>query len=90
MWANADISANDLYQGDMDAALAAIRMPTLIMPCDSDQYFPAEEALADAARMPGAQAVVLRSDWGHCAGGPGREAAAMAQLWPALSALLAR
>lgn len=90
MWVNADISANDLYHGDMDAALAAIRMPALIMPCDSDQYFLAEEALADAARMPDAQVVVLQSDWGHCAGGPGREAAAMAQLWAALSALLAR
>ena len=32
----------------------------------------------------------MQSEWGHCAGGPGREPAAMAQLWQGLRDLLAR
>lgn len=89
MWARADISDNPWLNGDMDAALASITMPTLIMPSLTDQYFLAEEAEADASRMPGAVYRPIRSDWGHCAGGPGREPLAMQQLFNALQDLLA-
>ncbi|MEE4282294.1 MAG: alpha/beta fold hydrolase, partial [Pseudomonadales bacterium] len=54
MWARADISDNAWFNGDMGAALAALQMPTLIMPSSTDQYFLAEESRADASRMPSA------------------------------------
>ena len=89
MWARADISDNLHFNGDRQAALAAIRMPCLIMPCVSDQYFLVEEARADAARIQSSKFFVMQSDWGHAAGGPGREASAMKQLYAALADLLA-
>ncbi len=90
MWAGADVAANPRFGGDHDAALAAIRAPALVMPCATDQYFLVHEAAAEAARMPRAEFRVMQSEWGHCAGGPGREPAAMAQLWQALGDLMAR
>lgn len=89
MWSRADISDNSRFNGDSQAALAAINMPCLIMPCSSDQYFLVEEAQADAARIQSARFSVMQSDWGHAAGGPGREANAMKQLYAALVDLLA-
>jgi homoserine O-acetyltransferase/O-succinyltransferase len=89
MWARADISDNARFNGNSDAALAALSMPVLIMPSSTDQYFLAEEALADGAQMPGAVCRILQSDWGHCAGGPGRERSAMEQLFAALGELVA-
>jgi homoserine O-acetyltransferase/O-succinyltransferase len=90
MWAQADIAANERFNGDHDAALRAITAPALLMPCATDQYFLVHESQAEAARMPRADFRILDSHWGHCGGGPGREAAAMAQLWQALRELLAR
>jgi len=90
MWAAADIAANPRFAGDHAAALAAIRAPALVMPCATDQCFLVHEAAAEAARMPQADFRVMQSEWGHCAGGPGRETAAMDQLWQALRELLAR
>ena len=39
--------------------------------------------------MPNAELRVIESVWGHCAGGPGREASAMTQLQAAVEDLLA-
>ena len=44
----------------------------------------------EAALIPGAELRVLESDWGHCAGGPGRSAAAMRQVFAAMAELLGR
>jgi len=90
MWAQADIAANARFGADRGAALGAITSPALVMPCATDQYFLVHESQAEAAQMPDADFRVLDSQWGHCAGGPGREPAAMAQLWQALHELLAR
>lgn len=89
MWARADISDNAVFNGNLEQALTALTMPTLVMPSTTDQYFLEEESAADAASMPGAIYQPLHSDWGHCAGGPGREAASMGQLFSALRQLLA-
>lgn len=80
MWAGADIAANPRFAGDRAAALAAIGAPALVMPCATNQYFLVHEAEAEAACMPQARFRVMQSEWGHCAGGPGREPAAMAQV----------
>lgn len=38
-WQHADVSANDLYSGELAAALGAIKARTVLMPCTTDRYF---------------------------------------------------
>lgn len=71
-WQNADISANSQYDGDLSAALRAIKARTLIMPCSTDLYFTQYDAAWEADQIPHAECCPLISDWGHCAGAPGR------------------
>lgn len=89
-WKSADISANTLYQGDMLAALGAIEAHAVIMPCTTDLYFTEQDATWEAAQMPNATCRPLYSDWGHCAGAPGRNPADTAQILSACAELLAR
>ncbi len=88
-WRHGDISANPVYAGRFEAALAALRMPTRIMPGSTDLYFTAEDATWEAARMPGARCTPLTSDWGHCAGAPGRNPVDTAAIMDACAELLA-
>jgi homoserine O-acetyltransferase len=67
---NADVSANELYRGDLDKALGAVRARTLVMPSESDLYFPVEDARREVARIPQAELVPIPSIWGHRAGNP--------------------
>ena len=60
--------------------LARITARAIIMPCKQDMYFVIEEALAEAAMVPGAEVRVIDSPYGHCAGAPG--------LYPAESAMV--
>lgn len=71
-WQQGDISANPQYAGDFTAALKAIKALTLVMPCSTDLYFTQQDACWEAQRMPNAECRPLISDWGHCAGAPGR------------------
>jgi homoserine O-acetyltransferase len=87
-WQHGDIAAMPGFDGDTSAALARIQARTVLMPSRTDLYFTTEDAAADAARIPGAQCCVLESDFGHCAGGPGREAASMTAIFDAMHGLL--
>ncbi|MEQ9121773.1 MAG: alpha/beta fold hydrolase [Alphaproteobacteria bacterium] len=69
-WTLSDISANDLYQGDLNRALGAIRARAMIMPSRTDLYFTPEDAEAEARRMPNAEFRPIESVWGHRAGNP--------------------
>lgn len=69
-WQHGDISANPLYQGDLDAALAAITAHSFIMPSATDLYFQVEDNRREVARMQKAELRVIDSDWGHRAGMP--------------------
>ncbi|WP_165855550.1 alpha/beta fold hydrolase [Marinobacter sp. JSM 1782161] len=85
VWQHADISAAaDAFED----ALARITMPTRILPCRSDLYFTEDDARREAALMPGAHVQVLDSDWGHIAGGPGRNPAVMRIVFDAVRAVL--
>ncbi len=69
-WDAADISANDPYDGDLAAALRAIKARVLLMPGDTDLYFRTAD---NAAELPFLAAAALRpipSIWGHRAGNP--------------------
>ncbi|MFN3581713.1 MAG: alpha/beta fold hydrolase [Pseudomonas sp.] len=87
-WKAADISTNELYHGDLPAALKAIQAKTLIMPCTTDLYFTEQDAAWEAAHISGARCVPLQSDWGHCAGAPGRNPQDTARILIACAELL--
>lgn len=69
-WQHADISANELYNGNLQKALAAITAHALIMPGATDLYFQVEDNRREVAAMRDAELRVIPSDWGHRAGMP--------------------
>jgi homoserine O-acetyltransferase len=69
-WEHADISANELYNGNLAQALAAITARSFIMPGATDLYFQVEDSRREVAAMPNAELRVIPSDWGHRAGMP--------------------
>ncbi|HEY2838322.1 MAG TPA: alpha/beta fold hydrolase [Pirellulales bacterium] len=71
-WQRSDVSDNDLYRGDIDRALGAIRATTLIMPSETDLYFTPEDSEAEAQRIPNARFLPIPSIWGHRAGNPAK------------------
>jgi homoserine O-acetyltransferase len=70
MWQHANISANELYGGDLDRALGAIEADAMIMPCETDLYFTVEDNRREVARMKRAELRPIPSIWGHRAGNP--------------------
>ncbi|HEY1794862.1 MAG TPA: alpha/beta fold hydrolase [Stellaceae bacterium] len=70
MWQHADISANELYHGDMENALGAITADAIVMPCETDLYFTVEDNRREVAQMPRAELRPIPSIWGHRAGNP--------------------
>ena len=69
-WQHADISANELYGGDLAKALGAITADAMVMPCETDLYFTVEDNRREVARMPRAELRPIPSIWGHRAGNP--------------------
>ena len=89
-WQQGNISDNPVFEVDYHAALAALNMPTRVMPSTTDLYFTVEDAQHDAHRMPGATLEALPSVWGHIAGGPGRERLSHQKVLAAARSLLKR
>jgi homoserine O-acetyltransferase/O-succinyltransferase len=71
-WKRCDISENDRFHGDLDAALGAIQALTLVMPGSHDMYFTPEDIESQAGRIPRAIYRPIRSIWGHRAGNPAK------------------
>src|SRR6266403_4714862 len=69
-WQHADISANELYNGDLKKALAAITADALVMPGETDLYFTVEDNRREVAQMLRAELRPIPSIWGHRAGSP--------------------
>jgi len=69
-WANSDISANDIYKGDLTKALGAIQARAIVMPSRTDLYFTATDSEAETRLMPNAEFRPIESIWGHRAGNP--------------------
>jgi homoserine O-acetyltransferase/O-succinyltransferase len=89
-WQHADISANELYGGDLDMALAAITADAMVMPSETDLYFTVEDNRCEVARMPHAELRPIPSIWGHRAGNPALNPADAAFIDKAVIELLAR
>jgi homoserine O-acetyltransferase len=69
-WQEADISANDLYAGDLPKALASISARVLLMPSATDLYFRVADNEAELTHLRTGQLAVIPSIWGHRAGSP--------------------
>jgi len=69
-WQNSDISANDLYRGDLQMALAGIQARVLLMPSATDLYFQTDDNRAELPHLKHATLVEIPSIWGHRAGNP--------------------
>jgi len=65
----ADVSANERYGGDFEAAMAAIRAEVLVMPGQTDLSFPPEDSGIEVALLRHGELRVIPSVWGHYAGG---------------------
>lgn len=72
-WQHGDISANDLYGGDLPRALAAIEARTLLMPGDHDLYFQVADNRMEMQHLRNAELVPIPSVWGHRAGHPANQ-----------------
>jgi homoserine O-acetyltransferase len=69
-WDAADISANNLYQGDLSLALRAIRARVLLMPGATDLYFRTADNEAELPFLTHGSLRPIPSIWGHRAGNP--------------------
>ncbi|OJD10600.1 hypothetical protein AJ78_08435 [Emergomyces pasteurianus Ep9510] len=71
-WQNGDISKQEPYNGNFEAALKGIKAKTLILPSKTDLYFPPEDSEYEVTHLqPGiGELDVFPSVWGHWAGGP--------------------
>jgi homoserine O-acetyltransferase len=69
-WQHADISDNPLYNGNLAAALRGIRARALVMPSETDLYFPVEDSRRNVAQMRNAQLLPIPTIWGHRVNNP--------------------
>ncbi len=67
-WETHDIGNTPGFGGDTRRALAAIRVPLLYMPSETDMYFPVGDARYEAGFMPTVTLAPIPSLWGHTAG----------------------
>lgn len=72
-WQSGDVSKQERYNGDFEAAMKGIKAKTLVLPAKTDLYFPPEDSEIEVENMrPGiGELKVFPSIWGHWAGGPG-------------------
>jgi homoserine O-acetyltransferase len=68
-WQTADIGANERFGGDYEAAMRAISAEAVIMPGQTDLYFPPEDSAAEVALLRNGRQETIPSIWGHYAGG---------------------
>ncbi|PSB56459.1 hypothetical protein C7B61_20560, partial [filamentous cyanobacterium CCP1] len=68
-WQNGNIGNTPGFDGNFEKALAAIKAKAIVMPCEKDLYFPPEDNAYEVKFMPNAELRVIKSVWGHFAGG---------------------
>jgi len=66
-WQHADISANERFRGDFNAALRAIAARAIVMPGETDLYFRVRDNELEVQQMPNAELRPIPSIWGHVA-----------------------
>lgn len=89
-WQDGDISDNEIYGGDFEKALASITAKAIVMPCETDLYFPPEDNEYEVKHMPNAEYRPMPSIYGHVGGAPGMNAEDTAFIDAGIRDLLAR
>jgi homoserine O-acetyltransferase len=69
-WYAGDISAGTSHHGDLAATLAAIETRVLLMPSQTDLYFPVADNAAELDSLRMGALKPIPSIWGHVAGAP--------------------
>ncbi len=69
-WYTADISANPLYNGDLEKALGAIQARVMLLPSTTDLYFRVADNEAELPFLRHGELRPIESIWGHRAGSP--------------------
>jgi homoserine O-acetyltransferase len=67
-WEKHDVGGTPGFGGDVQTALASIKVPFLYMPSETDLYFPVGDARYEAGFMKTVSLVPIPSLWGHPAG----------------------
>jgi len=67
-WEHHDVGATPGFDGNVEKALASIKVPFLYMPSETDLYFPLTDARYEAPFIPGVSLMPIPSLWGHTAG----------------------
>lgn len=67
-WQAHDVGTTPPFNGNVEAALASIRVPVLYMPSETDLYFPLTDARYEAAFLKKGVLLPIPSLWGHPAG----------------------
>jgi homoserine O-acetyltransferase/O-succinyltransferase len=68
-WQLADISANEVYRRNFEAALKAIKARVILLPCESDLYFTVADSALELTHLRNAELRPIVSQMGHFAGG---------------------
>ena len=68
-WQNGNIGNTPGFDGDFEKALGAVKAKAIVMPGQTDLYFPPEDNEYEVKFMPNAEFRVIPSIWGHFAGG---------------------
>ncbi len=69
-WQSADIGSGTPFDGDLLRALAAISAQALVMPSETDLYFPVEDSRREVAAMKAARLLPIPTIWGHRVNNP--------------------
>ena len=67
-WEQHNVGTTPGFNGDVEKALASIKVPFLYMPSVTDLYFPIGDAVYEQAFIPGVTFKPIPSLWGHTAG----------------------
>jgi homoserine O-acetyltransferase len=68
-WQNGNIGNTPGFDGDFEKALASIKAKAIVMPGQTDLYFPPEDNEYEVKHMSNAEFRAIPSIWGHFAGG---------------------
>jgi homoserine O-acetyltransferase len=69
-WQDADISSIAPFNGNLSQTLAAITAEALVMPSETDLYFPVEDSRREVAAMKKAHLLPIPTIWGHRVNNP--------------------
>uniref|UniRef100_A0A832H5L1 Alpha/beta fold hydrolase n=1 Tax=Oscillatoriales cyanobacterium SpSt-402 TaxID=2282168 RepID=A0A832H5L1_9CYAN len=73
-WQNGNIGNTPGFDGNFEKALGSIKAKAIVMPAEMDLYFPPEDNEYEVKFMPNAELRVIKSVWGHFAGGGANQA----------------